>query len=99
MSSSGSEVEVEANNNNKIQTDGISKFLVKKIKENKYLLEKSQLPSIKNKKKETIETCVKEMKQTFGIEITGKNIIKKIANMKCRIKNKIVCINRICTES
>lgn len=51
MSSSESEVEVESNNNNKIQTDDISKFLVEKIKQNKYLLEKNQLPSIKNKKK------------------------------------------------
>lgn len=89
MSSSESEVEIELNNNNKVENDDISKFLVEKIKQNKYLLEKSQLPSIKNKKKQTIEECVKEIKQKFGIELTGKNIIKKIANMKCRIKNKI----------
>ncbi|XP_049315765.1 uncharacterized protein LOC125779168 [Bactrocera dorsalis] len=89
MSSSGSEFEVELKNNNKMEIDDISNFLVDKIKENKYLLEKSQLPSIKSKKKQAIEICVKEIWQKFGMELSEKNIIKKIANMKCRVKSKI----------
>lgn len=66
----------------------INAYLVDKIKSNKILLQKCQLPLLRIKKEELLEKICVDLKEKYKLEINKKNVIKKIANMKCRAKQK-----------
>lgn len=52
------------------------------------VLEKSQIPKMKKAKDEAITKIVEKYKSTFGKEVEARLIMKKLNNMKTRLKKK-----------
>ena len=65
------------------------KKFVMLLKSKKVLLYKSQLPTIKNKKKEALKTLENEYALSLGTRLTATQLLKKINNMKNEIKKKL----------
>lgn len=58
------------------------------IKGHQILFDKSQTPAVKKLKHETLEAVKDTYAKTFGEEITVSQLLKKINNMKSRLKIK-----------
>lgn len=58
------------------------------LKYDQVLLSKSQLPEIREKKKQSIEKIKVALLTYTGKPFDDKSIVKKIANLKCRVKVK-----------
>ena len=82
MSTSSSSEESATN------VDGVLNVLVRHVKEHPVLLTKSQPPSVKDKKNEALKELVK-IYASNGVNIDAKGCLKKIANLKKRVKDKI----------
>ncbi|XP_055628489.1 uncharacterized protein LOC129769969 [Toxorhynchites rutilus septentrionalis] len=54
----------------------------------KVLLEKSQVPEVKRKKKTALKVVEEQLLIQYGISMSGKQISKKVQNLKARIKEK-----------
>nr|XP_054750769.1 uncharacterized protein LOC129256636 [Lytechinus pictus] len=79
-----------------IQSSGdlqLSALLSSMIKEHTVLVEKSQLPSIREKKAKAIQEVKARIAKTKLRVLDEKQILKKIANMKRHIKKKIELMN------
>ena len=72
---------------NSVSNNGVLDTLVKHLKNFPVLLEKSQVPSIKAKKTEALKELTK-LYATNGLNIDEKSCLKKIANLKKRVKDK-----------
>ncbi|XP_044744208.1 uncharacterized protein LOC123306313 [Coccinella septempunctata] len=64
------------------------KFIAERVKQYSEILEKSQLPAKKAKKQAAIERVVSEYRQLYGKDMTSKALMKKMGNMKTRLKKK-----------
>lgn len=64
------------------------KYIAERVKQYPEILEKSQLPAKRAKKQIAIEKVVKEYRQLYGKDITSKALMKKVGNMKTRLKKK-----------
>jgi hypothetical protein len=84
MSSSASDSE------NEYQCTGANelKFIADQICAHPSILAKSQVPSMKRKKDLAISQVVEKYKGVFGKEIDAKTLLKKVNNMKTRLKKK-----------
>lgn len=58
------------------------------LKKHKVLLEKSQVPAVKDKKKEASDKMLQELRQKNALEMTEDQLRKKLNNMKQAIKKK-----------
>ncbi|KAG8304861.1 hypothetical protein J6590_084395 [Homalodisca vitripennis] len=58
------------------------------IKEYPVILEKSNIPSIKNKRNRTIEEIQNRIDNELGLHLDSSQILKKFNNMKSRVKSK-----------
>ncbi|XP_031331493.1 uncharacterized protein LOC116162101 [Photinus pyralis] len=63
-------------------------FIAEKVKMYPEILEKSQVPTMKLKKKRALEGIIQDYKAMFGKAITEKDFMKKVNNMKTRLKKK-----------
>lgn len=63
-------------------------FLVTALENHPELLEKSQLPEAKRKKEEAILNVIHSFETNIGIKIDRKQLLKKVSNMKMRLKRK-----------
>ena len=79
---SESDNESATNPNNELQ------FISEEVAAAPVILEKSQIPNIKRKKDEAIENLIKKYEATFGKPLDTKGLLKKINNMKTRLKRK-----------
>ncbi|KAJ4429336.1 hypothetical protein ANN_26341, partial [Periplaneta americana] len=52
------------------------------------ILEKSQIPEMKRKKEAAIKDMIKLFEENFGTPINSRQLLKKINNMKTRLKKK-----------
>ncbi|KAJ4437801.1 hypothetical protein ANN_13739, partial [Periplaneta americana] len=52
------------------------------------ILEKSQVPEMKRKKEAAIKDMIKLFEENFGTPINSRQLLKKINNMKTRLKKK-----------
>ena len=80
-SGSESDNECATNPNNELQ------FISEEAVTAPVLLEKSQIPNIKRKKDEAIESLIKKYEATFGKPLHTKGLLKKTI-MKTRLKRK-----------
>lgn len=64
------------------------KFIAERVKHFPEILEKSQLPAKKAKKQTAIEKVVTEYRQLYGKDMTAKVLMKKVGNMKTRLRKK-----------
>nr|XP_029716713.1 uncharacterized protein LOC115260022 [Aedes albopictus] len=64
------------------------KFVELLVTHGKVLLEKSQAPPVKDKKKDAGKEICVQMFVQHGVDMTPKQVMKKINNMKARIKAK-----------
>jgi hypothetical protein len=58
------------------------------LSQNAILLEKSQLPGVREKKKEAIARVIKAYHASQGKKIDEKQIFKRISNLKARLRKK-----------
>lgn len=65
------------------------KFIAERVEQYPEILEKSQLPTKKATKQAAIEKVVSEYRQLYGKDMTSKGLMKKVGNMKTRLKKKI----------
>jgi hypothetical protein len=63
-------------------------FIAGKVREHPEILEKSQLPAMKTRKSDALRTIVQEYVSLFGKEMNSKAFMKKVNNMKTRLKSK-----------
>lgn len=63
-------------------------IFVKKLKENKIVFNKSQVPQIKKEKERALDIITQHYKEIFNITLTSKQVAKKISNMKVEVKKK-----------
>lgn len=63
-------------------------FIAEKVCAHPEILEKSQVPSMKIKKTTALTTIVEEYAKLFGKEMEIKTFMKKVNNMKTRLKSK-----------
>lgn len=63
-------------------------IFVSKLKENKVIFNKSQVPEIKKEKEKAFQTIANCYKEIFHISLTSKQIAKKVSNMKGELKKK-----------
>lgn len=86
MYSSGSESE----NDNECTGTGTNelKFIADEVRARPSILAKSQVPSMKRKKDLAISQVLQKYKSIFGKEIEAKMFLKKVNNMKTRLKKK-----------
>ncbi|KAF5300534.1 hypothetical protein FQR65_LT09155 [Abscondita terminalis] len=64
------------------------KFIAERVKQYPEILEKSQLPAKKAKKQTAMENVLTEYRQLYGKHMTAKALLKKLGNMKTRLKKK-----------
>lgn len=64
------------------------KFIAKELKALPVILSKSQIPKMKKKKDEAISKVTDKYQAVFGKEIDAKAFMKKVNNMKTRLKKK-----------
>lgn len=74
--------ENETNASNELQ------FIAEGVAANPVILEKSQVPKIKRRKDEAIGALTNKYAATFGRPVDAKGLLKKINNMKTRLKKK-----------
>lgn len=55
------------------------------------ILQKSQVPKIKRRKDEAVGVLTKNYGVTFGMPLDAKGLLKKINNMKTRLKSFFIC--------
>lgn len=63
-------------------------FIAKEVLQKPNVLEKSQKPAAKNAKAECIQKITEKYEKMFGKKITSPDLLKKINNMKTRLKEK-----------
>lgn len=63
-------------------------FIAERVQAYPAILEKSQVPAMKKKKTAALTEIVKEYVTLFGKELDIKAFVKKVNNMKTRLKNK-----------
>lgn len=63
-------------------------FIAERVQAFPEILEKSQVPAMKKKKSAVLTEIVKEYVSLFGKEMEIKTFMKKVNNMKTRLKNK-----------
>lgn len=63
-------------------------FIAERVHAFPEILEKSQVPAMKKKKSAALTEIVKEYVSLFGKEMEIKAFMKKVNNMKTRLKNK-----------
>lgn len=63
-------------------------IFVSKLRENKVIFNKSQVPEIKKEKEKAFQTIANNYKEIFDISLTSKQIAKKLSNMKGELKKK-----------
>lgn len=63
-------------------------FIAERVETYPEILEKSQVPAMKKKKSAALTAIVKEYVTLFGKELDIKAFMKKVNNMKTRLKNK-----------
>lgn len=63
-------------------------IFVHKLKENKIVFNKSQVPQVKREKEAALTVLVQQYKEIFNVLLTTKQLSKKISNMKAEIKKK-----------
>lgn len=63
-------------------------FIVTQLQKMPEVLSKSQIPSVKVKKEESIKTIISNYERHVGKPITNQQLLKKINNMKSRLKRK-----------
>ena len=63
-------------------------FIAQEVKSFPIILQKSQLPKLKKMKDEAIENVLAKYKLVFGKEIDSRSFMKKVNNMKTRMKKK-----------
>uniref|UniRef100_A0A8D9AMD1 Uncharacterized protein n=1 Tax=Cacopsylla melanoneura TaxID=428564 RepID=A0A8D9AMD1_9HEMI len=68
--------------------DGELMFLALNLAENMDALTKSQLPDMKKKKALAVDRLIILYEQNFGRVLTSKILLKKLNNMKTRLKRK-----------
>lgn len=81
-SESDSESITDNNANSELQ------FLAERIAAAPVVLEKSQVPQVKKRKDEAITIITKRYEATFGKPLDSKVFLKKMNNMKSRLKKK-----------
>jgi hypothetical protein len=59
-----------------------------KLKENKILFNKSQVPRIKKEKEEALKNLAEHYEKIFNVSTTTKQLVKKLSNMKVEVKKK-----------
>uniref|UniRef100_A0A0A9WQB9 LIX1-like protein n=1 Tax=Lygus hesperus TaxID=30085 RepID=A0A0A9WQB9_LYGHE len=67
---------------------GLMDFIANEVRLNPMVLSKSQLPHVKRKKDEAVENIIKKHENHFGRRIEISRLMKKINNMKTRLKKK-----------
>lgn len=82
MSDTDSEQEVTEDAPNEMM------FIAEKVQAFPEILEKSQVPAMKKKKTAALTDIIKEYVTLFGKEMDIKAFMKKVNNMKTRLKNK-----------
>ena len=61
---------------------------VQKNRENRIILNKSQMPHIKLEKDAALNVLVEHYQEIFSVSITPKQLAKKISNMRNEVKKK-----------
>lgn len=82
FSDSEDENENVNNPNNELQ------FIAQELASAPVILEKSQVPQLKRRKDESIATLTKKYQRIFGKPIDTRTLLKKVNNMKTRLKRK-----------
>nr|CAH7749815.1 unnamed protein product [Callosobruchus chinensis] len=74
----------------KTNNDDISDVaFVQLLRKHKRILNKSQVPAAKQKKESSISELKNDLQQNYGVAMTEGQIMKKVNNMKTRLKKKI----------
>lgn len=68
---------------------GINLLVAMQLQERPEILTKSQIPHIKNKKNEALKHAATEIERKIGKPLTVSQLMKKVNNMKTRLRNKV----------
>lgn len=88
MTSEDSETDLDEEVDRKVN-ENTQLFLVNNIKKFPEVLQKSQLPSAKTKKNLSLKSICAVYQTNFGTPLSIKQLLKKINNMKSRLKKKL----------
>ena len=84
MDSSDSESDQEQDQ----QVEDKQQYFVKLLKKNPVLLNKSQVPSIKQAKSKAAAEVLKALEKNLALQMTEKALMKKVNNMKTKLREK-----------
>ena len=74
--------------NNSVSVENTMVFLTTVLGKYPEILQKSQIPAAKRKKDVAIQEVIKLFEVNFGTPINSNQLLKKINNMKTRLKKK-----------
>lgn len=74
---------------NKIDDDISDVAFVHLLKKHKHVLNKSQVPTAKQKKETALKEIKDDLLQNYGTDMQEGQILKKVNNMKTRLKKKL----------